>query len=89
MKRNILLIFIGPVTVFAAGCVDNSSPGNGTPSASVEGYNPAIDPANFVKDIDNPYFPLKPGTTFIYEGITENEDESLAPTSLNQSNVCL
>src|SRR5688572_5850431 len=30
-----------------------------------------IDPDNFVSRIDNPYFPLKPGTTFIYRG--ENE----------------
>jgi hypothetical protein len=31
-------------------------------------YDPVIDPANFVDRIDNPYFPLEPGTTFIYEG---------------------
>jgi hypothetical protein len=31
-------------------------------------YDPVIDPANFVSRIDNPYFPLRPGTTFIYEG---------------------
>jgi hypothetical protein len=33
-------------------------------------YHPAIDPANFVATIDNPYNPLSPGTTFIYEGQT-------------------
>jgi hypothetical protein len=33
-------------------------------------YDPGIDPANFVGQIDNPYFPLVPGTTFIYEGQT-------------------
>lgn len=35
-------------------------------------YDPVIDPANFSTNtlIDNPYFPLKPGTTFIYEGST-------------------
>lgn len=33
-------------------------------------YDPAIDPTNFVAKIDNPFFPLKPGTTFIYEGQT-------------------
>jgi hypothetical protein len=31
-------------------------------------YDPVIDPANFVSMVDNPYFPLQPGTTFIYEG---------------------
>jgi hypothetical protein len=33
-------------------------------------YDPVIDPANFVAKIDNPFFPLVPGTTFIYEGQT-------------------
>lgn len=31
---------------------------------------PTIDPANFTTNIDNPYLPLKPGTTYIYEGPT-------------------
>lgn len=34
-------------------------------------YDPVIDPSNFVAVIDNHYFPLTPGTTFIYEGQTE------------------
>jgi hypothetical protein len=29
-------------------------------------YDPAIDPTNFTTTIDNPYFPLVPGTTFTY-----------------------
>jgi hypothetical protein len=37
-------------------------------------YTPAIDPAKFVDPnthpIDNPFFPLPPGTTFVYEGQT-------------------
>jgi hypothetical protein len=33
-------------------------------------YDPVIDPSNFVERVDNPYFPLRPGTTFIYEGRT-------------------
>jgi hypothetical protein len=35
-----------------------------------QAYDPVIDPANFVDKIDNPYFPLTPGTVFIYEGRT-------------------
>ena len=34
-------------------------------------YDPVIDPSNFVAQVDNPYFPLTPGTTFIYEGQTQ------------------
>lgn len=30
-----------------------------------------IDPGNFVSEVTNPYFPLEPGTTFIYEGESE------------------
>jgi hypothetical protein len=33
-------------------------------------YAPVIDPKNFVSQITNPYFPLTPGTTFVYEGQT-------------------
>jgi hypothetical protein len=33
-------------------------------------YDPVIDPSNFVARVDNLYFPLTPGTTFIYEGQT-------------------
>lgn len=44
-------------------------------------YNPIINPADFVDGngnpfvIDNPFFPLTPGTTFIYEGISEKGNE--------------
>jgi hypothetical protein len=40
-------------------------------------YNPVIKPADFVDVIDNPFFPLKPGTTFIYEGETEDGTEHI------------
>lgn len=34
-------------------------------------YAPVIDPANFIAGVTNPYFPLTPGTTLVYEGKTE------------------
>ncbi|HLO14215.1 MAG TPA: hypothetical protein VK206_05260 [Anaerolineales bacterium] len=42
-------------------------------SASAVGAKPALqlDPGNFVSKVDNPYFPLEPGTIFIYRGETE------------------
>ena len=33
-------------------------------------YSPVVDPAHFDSAIDNPYFPLLPGTTFVSEGQT-------------------
>jgi len=35
-----------------------------------KGWDPEINPANFSTNIDNPYFPLKPGTTYEYEAQT-------------------
>jgi hypothetical protein len=42
MKHNKLLIRIGRIGFFAAGCVYNSSRGNETQNASVKGYGPVI-----------------------------------------------
>lgn len=36
-------------------------------------YNPVINPEDFVEVVDNPHFPLTPGTTFVYEGESEGE----------------
>jgi hypothetical protein len=54
-----------------------TSPPVRNPAAAVEGepYAPAIDPADFVATIDNPYLPLTPGTVLIYEGVSEGERE--------------
>jgi hypothetical protein len=38
-------------------------------------YDPKVDPANFVGTIDNPYFPLVPGTRWVYEGDTDEGHE--------------
>ena len=40
-----------------------------------EKYSPIINPEDFVEEINNTYFPLIPGTTFVYEG--EGEDGEL------------
>jgi hypothetical protein len=38
-------------------------------------YDWTIDPADFVDRVDNPYFPLTPGTTNVYEGSSDGEHE--------------
>jgi hypothetical protein len=48
-------------TLFAAG-------GCGKDPSTPHGDGVDIDPADFVAGVDNPYWPLVPGTTFIYEG---------------------
>lgn len=44
------------------------------PAEYVEGqtYQPAIDASNFVDVVDNPFFPLVPGTVFTFEGSGEH-----------------
>jgi hypothetical protein len=34
-------------------------------------YEPSIDPARFTAEVDNPYFPLRPGTRWVYESETD------------------
>ncbi|OGS42155.1 MAG: hypothetical protein A3K67_01190 [Euryarchaeota archaeon RBG_16_62_10] len=48
-------------------------------------YEPVIDPADFVLQVDNPYFPLVPGTTFVYEGVSEDGNERNEMTVTNDT----
>jgi hypothetical protein len=52
-------------------------------------YVPVIDPAHFVATIDNPFSPLKPGTTFIYEGQTVDGFEHVEFAVTHQTRVIL
>jgi hypothetical protein len=55
----------GAVT-FAAGGLPAAA---GTSARS--GYEPVLDPAKFVRVIDNPYYPLPVGRTLVYRGIRD------------------
>ena len=62
---------VGSVLVLIAGCT-------GSPSQEVQkSYAPHIDPAHFTTKIDNEYFPMKPGTTFLYVGKGERDEMSV------------
>src|SRR5262245_20541911 len=59
----------------AAFAACRSEPGTAQPSgheisATTGGE---IDPSKFVLPVDNPFFPLEPGTTYRYEGIKEGK----------------
>jgi hypothetical protein len=49
------------ILALVAGCAGSSS-------QEQKAYTPHINPAEFTTTIDNEYFPMKPGTTFFYEG---------------------
>jgi hypothetical protein len=62
-----------------------ATPSSGAPARNpapyVEGadYEPQFDPADFVDTVDNPYLPMEPGTTLVYEG--EGERVEVTVTS--------
>jgi len=52
-------------------------------------YDPFIDPTNFATTIDNPYFPLTPGTTFVFEKVTEEGTEHIEVTVTDETREIL
>jgi hypothetical protein len=68
MRQNtpLLSAIVGSVLMLMAGCTGSSSQEQKT-------YTPRINPNDFTTTIDNEYFPMKPGTTFVYQGGTESD----------------
>jgi len=63
-KRFFALITIGLVMFFSTVSIALAN-------SETKKRPPQIDPDNFVSEVTNPYFPLEPGTTFVYRGETE------------------
>jgi hypothetical protein len=59
-----------------------------TPEAT-PAYPVTIDLADFVETIDNPWFPLTPGTTWIYEGESDGELERNEVTVTHETKTIL
>lgn len=72
-------VLVGLAIMFSTGCGRTAE----------EKYSPIIDPADFVAGIDNEYFPLTPGTTFIYQGETEEGIERIEDYVTHQSREIL
>jgi hypothetical protein len=71
-RIGIAAAFLVASAVIAIGVVValRSSDGSGKAAPAVEAMPPAGD---FEDTIDNPFFPLRPGTTFRYEGMKDGE----------------
>jgi len=75
----------GPVTSMGAA-------GDGTAGAELpvidpgDGgvYEPTLNPADFVDVVDNPYFPLVPGSRWVYEGESDGEAERIEVEVLDE-----
>jgi hypothetical protein len=46
-----------------------------------------LDPSNFVKTIDNPYFPMEPGRTWEYEAVSSDGEEHIVVTVTDRTRV--
>jgi hypothetical protein len=88
LARAIAVVGLGVALIGGAGISDQAA-ATGTPVAIEETYAPVIDPANFGPVIDNPYFPLTPGTVLYYEGESDGEAETEVVTVLSETKVVM
>src|SRR5690348_16191431 len=82
-RRASVMAVATTVAVLAVGCTKGSTSAEGSAGAarsagvpgstSASGYHPVVDPANFTGVVDNPWLPLKPGSTWVYEGSKDGE----------------
>jgi hypothetical protein len=75
------------ITALTASCGSSSKPSATTPTSTTApqasipagviqpgaSYHPTIDPANFRAVVDNAWFPLKPGSTYVYTGVKDGK----------------
>jgi len=74
-KNDFLPLLVATAMLTFFGCSGSSSNGS-SKNAGGDPAEPAFDPANLSTNVDNPYFTLTPGTTWIYEGETEDGTET-------------
>jgi hypothetical protein len=95
LLRNSLMIMIivmGSILLLAGGSQKNPFGANSAVAAADDSetqYDVKIDPEDFVSVIDNPYMPLIPGTTRIYESETEDGLERTEVTVLQETKVVM
>src|SRR5215218_6244578 len=78
MRRKALLLgaLLAAVLVLAAGLGGIASGMTGAATGTTQqAYAPHINPSGFTTKIDNKYFLLKPGTTFVYQGNSGGNQE--------------
>jgi hypothetical protein len=75
-KERIRMVITLAVLAGAVGLAGSqaSAGGSGAP-ATLEPATVALDPGSFVTVVDNPYYPLTPGTTLVYEGVRDGQTQ--------------
>ncbi len=68
-RKAVLGALVGAVLVLVAGLGGIALGMTGGPTKTThQAYAPHINPSDFRTKVDNKYFPLMPGTTFVYQG---------------------
>jgi hypothetical protein len=79
----VMLVAISVVAIVALAYLAGVFGPEGSP------YNPIINPEDFVAQVSNQFFPLVPGTTFIYEGLSEDGPERNQMSVTSQTKVIM
>jgi hypothetical protein len=80
-RRMSARIFVSVVALIALV----ASAGRARASMPARGYHPHIDPASFTTTVDNPWFPLVPGTTREYRGTDGGKPSHTVVTVLERT----
>jgi hypothetical protein len=84
MNRSAITAALIGFVCLAAGCGGEGKEGGG---AHLQVGPAHLDPANFVKTIDHPYLPLKPGTVWEYEAVSSDGEERIVVTVTDKTKV--
>lgn len=94
MRAATLLVGSALVLCTLAACVSSGEPfaadipdGWGSPDSWVKPAESLPDRANFVAGVDNPYWPLVPGTRWVYEAETDEGTERIDVRVLDETRV--
>ena len=82
-QTTLLTALVVLVATLVAGCSSSGEKAGASSEKAEKTHAPNIDPSNFVGEVDNKYFPLAPGTTFVYEGKDEEGFERIEVTVTN------
>jgi hypothetical protein len=78
LSAGAVLVACGSGNGSSAAQPSTPAPSASSPSPSQSAsptYQPTITPSDFSTTIDNKYFPLKPGTTYIFDGTRDGKPE--------------
>jgi len=73
MKTKALAVLTAAVS---AGVVTAVVPWAAAKTSADRGYEPVLNPKDFVRVINNPYYPLPAGRTLIYRGIRDGQTQT-------------